>query len=663
MNKAAHASPPRRRDRLETPEIQALLDLLPQAALLVDLRSRQISLANAKATELSAYTRAELTAARLNDIFPTLRNKDFPWSHAEPACDLLLARHSGLTLWVQASAHWLHDPTSQRVVLTLEPITTRRQALAEKQRQQQLWEALNYLAQTPSLPDQDTALSLALQAGSLITGAPILALYQADSQALVLHRTAGIGPTERLPEHIPPSDLAALKTAHLWTYRRRTPTTLHRAARSEQLSFVASAPLGQSNALIGLAAAAGVEGEPAEAILPALQTVAETLTTIIQNHLLTARIQQAGREQNQALKLGSAIQDAVQDGIILLSPDWLIIEMNPAAELMLGYAGPEVGGQPLENILVSDKNLIPAMAIARQMGYAHDLGNVSLYRRNGQAFLAQLRSLALMIDGQLVYWVVLIRDLSLEEQFRLRTQQLEQRALLGEVTAVFAHEVRNPINNISTGLQLMALNLPAGDPNHATIDRLQQDCDRLAELMKSVLAFARPKEYRFEPTPIDPLLRRLLERWHPRLARHGVTEFLQVEPDTPPVMADPRALEQVFTNLMANAVQAMAHGGGRLALKARPAVLNGTNHPGVEISVSDTGTGIPEEMRERIFEPFFTASPGGTGLGLAITKQIITAHRGAIRVASIPGGTVFQVLLPAARADPRPTPETFSEAP
>jgi signal transduction histidine kinase len=268
-----------------------------------------------------------------------------------------------------------------------------------------------------------------------------------------------------------------------------------------------------------------------------------------------------------------------------------------------------------------------------------------LYRRDGHAILANVRSLVISSADQLECLVVLIQDLSQEEQYRLENQQLEQRAVIGEVSAIFAHEVRNPINNISTGLQLLAMTLPADDPKQETISRLQNDCERLADLMKSTLSFVRPVEYRMEMVDLGASLKRLLERWHPHMARVNIQHFLTVDPETPQVEGDVRALEQIWNNLISNAIQAMGKDGGTLAIRVRP--LKGpSGSQKVEVSLSDTGMGIPDDVRERIFEPFFTTNRNGTGLGLSITKQIVTTHKGTINVNSVPGGTVFQVQLP-----------------
>jgi signal transduction histidine kinase len=177
------------------------------------------------------------------------------------------------------------------------------------------------------------------------------------------------------------------------------------------------------------------------------------------------------------------------------------------------------------------------------------------------------------------------------------------------------------------------------------IQRLQQDCDRLAELMKSVLSFSHPTEYEMEAIDMRVFMERLIERMRPKITRANVKHLLQTEPATPLVRANPRALEQVFNNLITNALQAMDGKGGTLAIKIQPVIAAGQRRQ-VEVSVADSGPGIPKELLERIFQPFFTTKNNGTGLGLAITKRIITAHKGTIRVNSFPGGTVFQVLLP-----------------
>ncbi len=213
--------------------------------------------------------------------------------------------------------------------------------------------------------------------------------------------------------------------------------------------------------------------------------------------------------------------------------------------------------------------------------------------------------------------------------------------------AIFAHEVKNPINNITSGLQLMAHLLEEGDPKQDNIQRMLDDCKRLDHQMRSVLDFSRNTEYKPVAVDLLALVQRLFEKWRPHMARENVEPLLQIEPETPPVLVDQRALEQVFTNLISNAVQAMSKAGGTLAIKAQ-VQEKARERPQLHISISDTGPGIPKENLEKIFRPFYTTNPEGTGLGLAITRRILIAHKGNISVDSFPGGTVFTIQLPLA---------------
>jgi signal transduction histidine kinase len=164
--------------------------------------------------------------------------------------------------------------------------------------------------------------------------------------------------------------------------------------------------------------------------------------------------------------------------------------------------------------------------------------------------------------------------------------------------------------------------------------------------MRSVLAFSRPAEYVMEAVDLNQLISRLLDRMNPLMVQSNVQQFLKAEPTLPLVSGNPRALEQVFTNLITNAIEAMGDKGGTLAVKLQKIEGLG-GHDYLEVHVADNGPGIPKELQERLFQPFFTTKPDGTGLGLAITKRILTAHKGNIQVTSYPGATVFHVQIPA----------------
>jgi two-component system, NtrC family, sensor histidine kinase AtoS len=639
--------PFRRRNQPTLTEIEVLLDLLPEAALLVDVQEDLILLSNARITELTAFTRAELSRLNPESLFPGLGARGLK-GHLDQNDSIFstpIRTHNGSEIIVEVELTNL-DPDEKWILVAVIPSTLRQQQWEDDRRQEDLFD--NLLALTRSLQDADInqAIDSALQAGKNLIGGEILAVYLVDPQVPGLKLTVICGDKGQLPEQIPSTEIDTLLDTYLWIPGKRASTSLQRAARAGNFSYLACTPLGDPQSLAGVVVITGMGPVPSDDLLPLLQILGAIVSTIVQNHALTDNLLETQRGQSIAISLGELVQETVMEGVIQLAPNLTIIEMNPFAEMTLGFASLEVSSQPIENILVGPDNLIPALQAAQEGIPTHSLGNVHLHRRDGVAFLAHIRIIPVVVSDQLEGILILLRDLSEHEQVQLRNQQLEQRAILGEVTAIFAHEVRNPINNISTGLQLMAMDLQDGNPQLELINRLDQDCSRVAHLIDSILSFARPAEHKVELVDMNLLIDRLLERWRPRMARVKIQHHLLNASKNPYVIGDLRALEQVFTNLVSNAVQAMNDQGGTLSITIRNQSST-KEFDQVEISVADNGPGISEEHRQRIFEPFFTTSKSGTGLGLAIVKRIITAHKGIISVTSVPGGTVFQVLLPA----------------
>ncbi|WP_343213377.1 ATP-binding protein [Archangium violaceum] len=236
-----------------------------------------------------------------------------------------------------------------------------------------------------------------------------------------------------------------------------------------------------------------------------------------------------------------------------------------------------------------------------------------------------------------------------EELARLHTelkhaqQQLvehERLAALGALSAVVAHEVRNPLGAIFNALATLRRFVGPSAPADTLVGILEEEANRLNRLVDDLLDFARPTSPLPQPVPLAHLLEEAV-----RTATSGQSR-VRVEwalaPDVPPVPVDERMMRQAFLNLALNAVQAMPQGG-----TLRVAARRGTEHPGAVVEFTDTGPGIPQQLRERLFEPFFTTKATGTGLGLAIVKRTLDAHRGQIRIESPPsGGTTVVLMLP-----------------
>ena len=220
----------------------------------------------------------------------------------------------------------------------------------------------------------------------------------------------------------------------------------------------------------------------------------------------------------------------------------------------------------------------------------------------------------------------------------------EQQALatLGQMAAVVAHEVKNPIAGIRGALQVIGSRMAPTDDHTRVIGEIIARLDALNGIVNDLLVFARPREPRAEPVDLAGLVHRVIDL----LTRDPQMADLQVEAPTTSaqVPGDPEQLQLALSNLLMNAAQAQGCA-GRVTVALRPTVDDGW-----DIVVTDEGPGMPPEVRARIFEPFFTTKTRGTGLGLPIARRIVEAHGGRLEIAPGPTrGTVATLHLPGRR--------------
>jgi two-component system, NtrC family, sensor histidine kinase AtoS len=618
-------------------ELNALLNYVPKPAMIAD-RGRGIVLgANHSFLLLTAFDIKEVLGQPVGSFLSGLALQEAMYQD-QVAETLRRRMRDPIPVTVQVRSLDGSGPLVL-VLVNAEIISPQRQELLDES-------VSNALMQLTLLPQEEApeeSVQLCAEIIAEALDASLVSVYQASADDPNFSSTARVGDPAVFPENFTSADMIRLSEIQTWQPGKRMHVELHRSGRMRNLNFVSTAPLGQAGMWLGLLAVGGSK-PPADKLETYLDLFSAQVTRIIEHHLLVTELKRQISEAWQSLVVSQAVMDNMTTGILQVSAKMEVQSLNPAAEWMLGYTDWEVRGQPVENVLIGPDTLPPALTAAARGIPTHTLGNVSLHRRNGQTFAAHVQTIPVGQEGQEGSLVVFITDISENEEIRQRSQQLEQRALLGEVTAVFAHEVRNPINNLYSGLQLFSASLPAEDPNQENLARLQNDCLRLNHLMESVLNFSRTNKYSFEKVDLQLLLQRLLDRWRPRFSKVNVISHFTPIEGMLPVAGDARALEQVFTNLISNAVEAMTKNGGNLAIRME--IIHAIpNRPQVRVSVSDDGPGIPDDIRDRIFEPFVTTKNSGTGLGLAITKRIVTAHHGSIQVNTFPGGTVFEVIL------------------
>jgi two-component system NtrC family sensor kinase len=271
-------------------------------------------------------------------------------------------------------------------------------------------------------------------------------------------------------------------------------------------------------------------------------------------------------------------------------------------------------------------------------------GELTLLAHSFNGMLASLR----MMRADLEEW-----GRTLEEKVRQRTEEVtamqvrvaqsERLASLGMLAAGVAHEVNNPLGGILALTALTLEDLPADHPSRRNLEVVVQQTERCRDIVKGLLDFSRQSDVTMEELEINAVLDQTLELVSRQSAFFNVGIERAWGEDLPCITGDRSQLQQVFLNILVNAVQAMDERG---VITIRTAARAGE----VEVAIADTGCGIPAAAIDRIFDPFFTTREGGygTGLGLAIAYGIVTRHRGHIHVQSTVGkGTTFTIRLPA----------------
>jgi PAS domain S-box-containing protein len=353
----------------------------------------------------------------------------------------------------------------------------------------------------------------------------------------------------------------------------------------------------------------------------------------------------------EALRLSDArwraVIDAAVDGIIVIDERGTIEVFNHAAEKMFGYRESDIVGKNV-------RLLMPEPDRSRHDGYLeHHLRtgerkiigigrSVTAMRQDGSHFPVHLSVGEMDVDGE-KHFTGILHDLSRRTELEEKLREATALARLGEMAAVIAHEVKNPLAAVRGAVQVIGSRLPTASGDAAIVNEIIARLDALNDLIQDLLVFARPPAPR--RSPID--LERLLDSVITLLKRDPANADLVINLSgaVPPLAGDANLLTIVFQNFLINAAQAMQ---GRGVVTVGLGAGNGWHH----VTIADTGPGIPKEIRANLFRPFKTTKARGTGLGMATAKRLVELHGGHLQVTSPEGGgTTIAVHLPTGHSD------------
>lgn len=337
-----------------------------------------------------------------------------------------------------------------------------------------------------------------------------------------------------------------------------------------------------------------------------------------------------------------AVENA-NEAFVTIDQHSKVIFFNKAAERIFGYSRDEVIGQDLGNILGPEcredhKRAVSQYIVTRKSKLIGHVSAFNAMRKNGEIFPASIAFSVSEIYDEF-FFTALVRD---ESETKILEQQIiknERLAALGQTVAEISHEIKNPLMMIGGFTRQLAKTV--SDPkNLEKLELIVREIDRLEHLLNGLKDLYRPCEVTFEQFDLVALLHEVSELAVANAYNHGIQIDIRQGERNIIVKGDREKLQQVLLNILKNSIEAMTEGGAIT-------VETGLSGKEAEIVISDTGLGIPEEIQNKIFSPFFTTKKNGTGLGLCISKRIIEEHPGSsFSIESEVGkGTVVRISL------------------
>ncbi len=377
------------------------------------------------------------------------------------------------------------------------------------------------------------------------------------------------------------------------------------------------------------------------------------------------------REQTEHLIGLRAVHENVvssmNSGLLITDMTGRVISCNDAGERILLLSPGELQGRPSREVF-SFLNIDDILPRAETLDQGLNRAEGVFERRDGRKVILGVSYSPLRDEKGTIYGLIFnFQDITTIRAMESEIKRGEQLAALGRLSAAIAHEIRNPLASISGSIQLLRSDLVLDESNQRLMDIVAREIERLNAVITDFLAYGRPRPLEFVEVDVHKLIAGTLGLLSNGLPQGSeVTIRSQWSTDVPLLMADPQGLRDVIWNLCLNAVEAMDYRGALTVcttVQTLPRLFR-PPHAGppmraqeLIIDVTNTGPGMPPDVKEKIFEPFYSTKKGGTGLGLAIVNRIISDHMGRIEVDSEAGlGTTMRIHLPLLAVKPSPQP-------
>lgn len=358
---------------------------------------------------------------------------------------------------------------------------------------------------------------------------------------------------------------------------------------------------------------------------------------------------QSSKQLMSERNLNKSILESSPNGILTIDSQGKIISLNRAAEDILSAKQQDLINTNINDAVHWYRTLASIKDILRNSTECTSR-EYDFRKADGARCCLEITSSPLHdIDGNETGTLFLFQDLTekkiISEQFR----RMSKLASIGQLAAGVAHEIRNPLMGIEATLELTMKNLTIDNPQREMLFRSMEEIERIDDIISDLLDLARPREMNFERGSINEIVTEASQFLSGICHKNNIALDLNFDESLTVISLDKDKIKQVIINIALNAIQSMDQSGVlKILTSDSQHVLYGPNRGGVQITIEDTGNGIAPDLKERVFDPFFTTRPDGTGLGLYNCHKIVEAHMGSIMIDDAPsGGTRVTVLLPS----------------
>jgi hypothetical protein len=384
-----------------------------------------------------------------------------------------------------------------------------------------------------------------------------------------------------------------------------------------------------------------------------LRTVSGYVAIAIENSILYQEQTARASELKLLKEFNESIIESINVGIVAVDLDGRVTRLNSALEHILDLRRDSAVGRKVEELFAEDFSDTLEQVLGSEGWRLKEIRNIYKIHtatRGGRSLVLNISIAPLEDANEKTGALVVLEDVTSRIRLEEQLQQREKLSSIGLLAAGVAHEVNTPLTGVSSYTQMLLGMLAETDPKHALLQKVRRQADRATNIVNNLLNFSRTGDAtEFNDIDISVVLDDTIQLLEPQLRRSQIEIVRTFDQDLPRVFGNSGKLQQVFTNLLLNARDAIPDG-GRITIST-----TAVDHS-VVVEVADTGIGIAPENVAKIYDPFYTTKGvgRGTGLGLAVTYGIIQEHSGHIAVDSVTGrGTTFRITLPTSNARAR----------